>query len=340
MINCDKVNIKNGSVGTDVIELQNYLTYLGYYKELKDGVCGPVTVKAIKQLQKQYKVLVDGVFGSKTCKACGINGVDVSNSNLTLDNATIKDMIKRHEDFIYINKREPKTIFLDGKNKYQYVTNEKYKEILSRHTSYIEKNKREPNFAWINKPISTVEEKYLYTSKPHYTLEGCNYLGQCTKYYCAPHSIHQCVRKFGITKDSEKTYAGWCGTTTAGTGHGGINTCVQKIDDTSAANISIQWFNFSDFGSNIDARWKSIGELIERNDTAVFIHNKYRNEYGHYEAIQEINTKNKTIKVLNSLGNKCGSTSFCGYIETRSFNTFASYISKISQKSIAVIQKK
>lgn len=58
-----------------------------------------------------------------------------------------------------------------------------------------------------------------YTSSPHYTQEGCNKLGQCTGYYCAPHSIHQAIKKFGITQFTEKQIAGWAGTTTGGTGH-------------------------------------------------------------------------------------------------------------------------
>ena len=66
----------------------------------------------------------------------------------------------------------------------------------------------------------------------------------------------------------------------------------------------------------------------------------YRNKFGHYEVIQEINTNNNTVKVLNSLGNKCSSISYCGYIETRSFQTFNSYIAGISQKSIAILTKK
>ena len=68
-----------------------------------------------------------------------------------------------------------------------------------------------------------------YTSSPHYTAHGCNKLGQCTGYFCAPHSIHQAIKKFGITKYSEKTIAGWAGTTSAGTGHPGINTAIAKI---------------------------------------------------------------------------------------------------------------
>ena len=180
----------------------------------------------------------------------------------------------------------------------------------------------------------------IYHSGPHWTGAGCNKLGQCTGYYCGVHCLRQVLAKFGIDNYNEQVLAGWAGTTHAGTSHYGIETALRKVNQKEGTNITIEWFNFSDFGKTSNERWKRLGEIISQPNKDAIIHNLYRNKFGHYEVIQEINTNNNTVKVLNSLGNKCSSISYCGYIETRSFQTFNSYIVGISQKSIAILTRK
>ncbi|WP_455644820.1 peptidoglycan-binding protein [Methanosphaera sp.] len=349
MINCTNVNIKQGSSGETVTELQKYLTYLGLYEGNIDGNCGELTVNAIKKLQKQNKNTVDGIFGPVTCKASGINGTDVSNSTLTLDIGTWKDMMTRYNNYVSTNKKEPNICYIDLNNKYQYITNAKYKDIKIRYDEYIKTNKKEPNFCYINKPTNTQKtttSTTQYNSSPHFTAKGCNKLGQCTPYYCGVHSLRQVLCKFGIEDYTEKTLAGYAGTTTNGTSHQGINTAVAKVNKNKGTNISITWKNFSDFGNTTTERFKKLGELIQNSNKDVIIHNKYRatnssNGYGHYEVVKSINIKNNTVEVLNSLGNRCGSPAYCGYIETRSFNTFATYIRYTpgGQPSIGILTK-
>ena len=62
-MDCSKVNIKKGSTGKAVQELQTYLQYLRFYTQEVDGKCGDYTVEAIKKMQKAYDVKVDGIFG-------------------------------------------------------------------------------------------------------------------------------------------------------------------------------------------------------------------------------------------------------------------------------------
>ena len=71
----------------------------------------------------------------------------------------------------------------------------------------------------------------------------------------------------------------------------------------------------------------------------VIIHDLYRNKFGHYETLKTINLNKSNMIVLNSLGSKCGSPAFCGYLETRSMGNMSSYIGGISQKSICIITK-
>lgn len=353
MINCTKINIKEGSTGDNVKEVQKYLKYLGLYEGKIDGNCGKLTVNSIKQLQKQENIVQDGNFGPITCKNSGINGKDISESNITLDIGTWLDMVKRYDKYVATNKKEPQISYIDVNNKYQYITNVKYKEIKRRYDEYLSKNNNKPNFVYINYPktitstpnITTKNSNSnttLYASSPHFVSSGCNKLGQCTPYYCGVHSLRQVLCKFGIEDYKESTLAGWAGTTTAGTSHGGINTAIKKVNSKKGTNIVITWKNFSDFGSTTNERFKNLGKEISKSNTDAIIHNLYRNKYGHYEVIKSIDTKNNIVKVLNSLGNRCSRPAYCGYIENRSFNTFASYIANTpgGQPSIGLVVKK
>lgn len=189
-----------------------------------------------------------------------------------------------------------------------------------------------------NQSTSTNSNIEVYTSSPHYLNTGCNNLGQCTSYYCGVHSVHQVLRKFGITKYNENKLASWAGTTTAGTDHQGILTAISKA---SNGTLKAKWVNFSSLGANTNARFKALGKLISRSDTDCIVHNLYRLKYGHYEVIHKIDHTNKIVYVLNSLGDKCSNTSYCGYIEKRDYDTFAKYIANTpgNQPSICLITK-
>ena len=178
----------------------------------------------------------------------------------------------------------------------------------------------------------------IYQSRNHWISQGCNRLGQCNSSNCGPHGIHQCNSKKDLDKHSELNIASMAGTTSSGTSHQGLETALAKIASSYNIKINVTWKNFSDLGKSRFERWTALGKLIEQQNIGVIVHNLYRNRYGHYEVIKQINTNNNTCIVLNSLGNKCTSTAYCGYLETRSFSTFESYMSGISQKSICIIE--
>lgn len=58
--------IKSGSSGEIVKVLQIALKELGYYKGDIDGAAGPQTIKAIKDMQKAFKINADGIFGKNS----------------------------------------------------------------------------------------------------------------------------------------------------------------------------------------------------------------------------------------------------------------------------------
>lgn len=188
-----------------------------------------------------------------------------------------------------------------------------------------------------------------YTSSPHYTAEGCNKLGQCTGYYCAPHSIHQAIKKFGITQFSEKQIAGWAGTTTGGTGHPGINTAIAKISKDSGIKLSVKWKNFSDMGTTDKERFQNIAKILCKSNTAIIWHILYINGgsgtsgkgFGHYEYIDKINTSTNYVRALNSLGDRNNDGSYKGRLQDRAFS-IQSYFAKNTnggQPALCIITK-
>lgn len=60
--------VRKGSKGTDVKHVQKFLNWCIKAGLAVDGKCGSKTTSAIKKYQKQYKLKVDGIFGSQSKK--------------------------------------------------------------------------------------------------------------------------------------------------------------------------------------------------------------------------------------------------------------------------------
>jgi len=177
----------------------------------------------------------------------------------------------------------------------------------------------------------------VYHSGPHWIGTGCNKMGQCTPYYCAPCSIRQQLAKQGIDNYTQQTIARYAGTTTAGTSHNGIETAIAMIARKEGIKIKVEWKNFSDLGSTITARFRALGEIISKQNKGVILHTLYQNKYGHYETPQEANMNNNTCLILNSLGSRCNRPAYCGHKENRTFAYLAQNLRGISQKSICIL---
>lgn len=347
-IDCSKINVKKGSSGEYTKEVQKYLKYYGYYDGNIDGSCGNYTVEAIKKWQKYKGLIVDGVFGTLSCKASYINGKDMSNTSEVVSLATFKDMLKRYTNYVKTKGKEPNIMYIDFDNPYEYVSLKQFSDMNKRYNEYVTTRGQEPKTMSINKQIKSTNNSSSSsnnTNKSYFTINylcersGGNCLGQITGYHCGPHSIKQCLRKFGITGYSEKTIGSYAGTTTAGTGHSGLETAIAKIAKLEGITLKVEWKNFSDLGNTVSERFKKYGELITSPNKACFWHEMYRNRYGHYSLPKTVDVKNSNLTIANSLGSKCSAPAYCGYMEKRSFSTQRSYLAGISQKSICIITK-
>ncbi len=65
-------NLRQGSTGTMVKEVQSRLKSWGYYKGSVDGIFGAQTYAAVVYFQRSNKLAVDGIVGPKTAAAIGI----------------------------------------------------------------------------------------------------------------------------------------------------------------------------------------------------------------------------------------------------------------------------
>jgi len=163
----------------------------------------------------------------------------------------------------------------------------------------------------------------------HATKSGCDNMGQNTGYYCACHSLQEIFRNLYNIVVPQSTIASWCGTTSAGTSHNGIKTGVAAFNKKYGKKLQITEKSFTDLG------WNGIKKIVESKNQDCIIHNLYRNQWGHYEVVNNVSSN---VNVQNSLGSSCGSC-YCGYIEYRTQSEFRSYINGISQKSILVLTR-
>ena len=76
-----------GSRGSEVRQIQTKLKNWGYYKGSVDGIYGSQTVAAVKSFQKKNGLTVDGIAGSKTLKAMGINSSSSSSSSTSANSS-------------------------------------------------------------------------------------------------------------------------------------------------------------------------------------------------------------------------------------------------------------
>ena len=235
--------------------------------------------------------------------------------------------------------------FITTQKSHTKVSFELFLYCVCKIALFHQENKHLPNYCNFNKGFKSNGNTSNQTSKnsnkqststcknPYNSSKGCDAMGQNTAYYCGVSALQKCLYKLGIKNVTQKTLASVCSTTTAGTSHQGLRTGVAWASKKFNVKLTVQEAYFSDYSL------KQLKELICNPNKAIICHNLYRNQYGHYEAWKSINTDNKTIDVINSLGVKCPQGCYCGYIETRDYSTQKQYCNGISQKSLIILTK-
>ena len=279
-------------------------------------------------------------------------------------------MVKNFINYCKDHKRVPS--YITTQKTRTKVSFELFMYGLSKIIVFYQKNKYLPNYCTFNKSTfsstasSTTTSKKSnvsstssskkkskctnpYTSAPHLTDSN---MGQDTKYSCANNSEQQDLYKLLSIIFKESDLMKWSGTTTAGTSHQGIDTCIAYVAKKYNVKLTTKWVYFSDLGKTTEERFKALAEILCQQNKALLTHIAYMsggedefNEdgpwYGHYEVIRRINIKTKMVQVLNSLGVKNSNGSYKGKLQERSYKVEASYLRNTpgGQKAICIITK-
>lgn len=97
-----------GSRGNEVRQIQTKLKNWGYYSGSVDGIYGSNTLNAVKKFQRKNGLTADGIAGTKTLQAMGINSSSSSSSSSSgASNSSSLNLISR---FVHAEARgEPYT---------------------------------------------------------------------------------------------------------------------------------------------------------------------------------------------------------------------------------------
>ena len=295
------------------------------------------------------------------------------NDTIQNENVLKDDYIWMINNFInFCNKYHRVPRFITTKKSHTKVSFELYMYCICKIIIFVDKNKYLPNYCNFNKGFKSNNATNKETSKKNnkqstssktktnkcsnpYTSSPNlpeSERGQNTNYGCANNGQQEAFYKLTGKIFKEAELAKLSGTTTRGTDHKGINTCIAAIAKKLGIKLTVKWVNFSDLGKTIEERFEALGKIICQQNKAAITHIAYMSGgekpfnpnddwYGHYEPIQKINVKTKTVTVLNSLGYKKPGGGYKGHIQDRSFKVEASYLANTpgGQPSICIITK-
>lgn len=212
-LNCENINLRKGSKGEQVKELQTILQKKGYYQGKIDGEYGDLTLNAVKRYQRNTNTLAaDGIVGPVTCKHLQKNTNTTTNES-TIHNihditghkflkAEITKAATTYRKHIHNNKNTPNYLTItDNEGKKYNIGKTAYMGLFEDVSIFHIKNGRMPNYVTAN---STANNPLVIDY-------------QNTGYTCGPTSLSMCMQMLGLWI-TEQTLASECGTTRNGTG--------------------------------------------------------------------------------------------------------------------------
>ena len=123
-LDCKTINLKKGSKGDSVKELQTILKEKGYYTGKIDGDFGSMTETAVKKLQKSQGNTQDGWFGQKTCSKLNQKTTTISTTTSTKSTGKIIPILEKVGGVKVTGHRTLLKNF--AKVKYKYYNNDIY----------------------------------------------------------------------------------------------------------------------------------------------------------------------------------------------------------------------
>lgn len=162
---------------------------------------------------------------------------------------------------------------------------------------------------------------------------GCDNMGQNNSYYCGPHMVQEIIRNLTGIVISQSTLAEVIGTTSDGSDHEGILFAFEWFSRNYNITLNASWKSFNEVGG-----WDGLKKIHESTNQDAGEHENYRLTWGHYTNYNKIYSG--SVDVQNSLGDRCSSGCYCGYVEDRDRSEAKRYLDGISQPSILVVTRK
>jgi hypothetical protein len=229
---------------------------------------------------------------------------DISDKQVQVDRATFINMLLRYWAWRRSKGREPDIVYTRPNQAGDYVNLARFNDMRIRYENWEKAHGSPPNFVWTIKPESTT------TPQPSgngiYIEPSWNDVDQKLPYTCGPAASVMALSALGIpTTETEMAQREW--TTEDGTSHDGIRAgCIAEARE-HGVNLSVTERNFSAGGSNLQARFKYLGELIADPMVAVIENGMcsgwptYYKQYkgGHYVFATKIDLKQEKVWVAD-----------------------------------------
>ena len=361
------IKIKKIDIIKEATEIKNYI-------ETNKKLPNYCTIQGNQYTPYTVAYLISRTIANLKADTFNIKAIGKSNQGFSTklsencSKTTYLDMINRFNEYCNKNGRVPAYV-ITIKNKADFTT---YLYGVCKILNYYKENKVLPNSCLFTSSYIDVNEKTvtktknnntqststskktsgkskIYTSKPH-LLTTAEDLGQKFPYSCGANLLQQLLKKLLGVTIPETTLMSWAGTTTAGTSHSGLETAIAIAAKKYKANLKVTWKNFSSMGKTIDERFEAVGKLMSQPNIAVGWHIGYQDSgekatgtiFGHYEGVDKINTVNKRVRALNSLGYKVNTNAYQGHLQWRPYSLQATYAANTpgGQPALMIVIKK
>jgi peptidoglycan hydrolase-like protein with peptidoglycan-binding domain len=154
-----------------------------------------------------------------------------------------------------------------------------------------------------------------------------HYQDQETGYWCGPFTDSQIIYELWGHEAAQSYLASLGGTTSAGTDHDGLLYAINTWASRNGHSCNSWFQNFSSTG------WDQLGQWVADPNIGIGIHCLYKDRWGHYMYVVQVNMNNQTVICIDSLNEE----------DTIAvdFGTFARWIAETpgGQPSVLVVKK-
>ncbi|MDY9922805.1 C39 family peptidase [Methanobacterium sp.] len=260
---------------------------------------------------------------------------NISDTQVQINRATFVNMLLRYWTWRNSKGTEPGIIYTKPNQQGDYVNLARFNDMRLRYEKWEGVNGSPPNFVWTIPPTSTPTP--TPSTNGVYIEPSWNDIDQTTDHTCGPAASVMGLSALDIdTTETEMANREW--TTEDGTGHDGIrNGCIAEAAE-HGVTLTVTEQNFSAGGSNLQERYKKLGELIADANVAVIVNGMcsgwptYYKQYkgGHYVFPVKVDLNQQKVWVADPARS---------WLLEYSFSEFAQGMALHSLPSLLILRK-